>query len=87
MTPMPSAFQIIHKNLTGAEGHQHHRRGPATYNRKPRRRRRARSNATKQRFFNHLITAMKAPTLIRAIERISRTGMLRWCSSSRPAKR
>ena len=64
------AFQIIHKNLkaaleaaniTGANGD--------TYNRNAKAAARSAFEANKQRFFNHLLTAMKCPTLIAAIAR------------------
>ena len=64
------AFQIIHKNLnealkaaniTGADG--------STYNRNAKAAARSAFESNKQRFFNHLLTAMKCPTLIAAIAR------------------
>ncbi len=64
------AFQIIHKNLTealkaanitGANGD--------TYNRNAKAAARSAFESNKQRFFNHLLTAMKCPTLIAAIAR------------------
>ena len=63
-------FQIIHKNLnealkaaniTGADG--------GTYNRNAKAAARSAFESNKQRFFNHLLTAMKCPTLIAAIAR------------------
>jgi hypothetical protein len=63
------AFQIIHKNLTaaleaanitGADG--------GTYNRNAKAAARSAFESNKQRFFNHLLTAMKCPTLIAAIQ-------------------
>jgi hypothetical protein len=62
------AFQIIHKNLsealkaaniTGTDG--------STYNRNAKAAARSAFESNKQRFFNHLLTAMKCPTLIAAI--------------------
>jgi predicted RNA methylase len=62
------AFQIIHRNLnealkaaniTGTNGD--------TYNRNAKAAARSAFEANKQRFFNHLLTAMKCPTLIAAI--------------------
>jgi hypothetical protein len=62
------AFQIIHKNLTealkaanitGADG--------GTYNRNAKAAARSAFESNKQRFFNHLLTAMKCPTLIARI--------------------
>jgi hypothetical protein len=64
------AFQIIHKNLnealkaaniSGADG--------STYNRNAKAAARSAFESNKQRFFNHLLTAMKCPTLIAAIAR------------------
>ena len=64
------AFQIIHKNLnealkaaniTGTNGD--------TYNRNAKAAARSAFESNKQRFFNHLLTAMKCPTLIAAIAR------------------
>jgi P-loop containing NTP hydrolase pore-1/C-terminal domain on Strawberry notch homologue len=63
------AFKIIHQNIeaaleavniTGSEG---------TLNRNAKSAARSAFEANKQRFFNHLLTAMKCPTLIKAIER------------------
>ncbi len=62
------AFQIIHQNLnealkaaniTGSDG--------GTYNRNAKAAARSAFESNKQRFFNHLLTAMKCPTLIAAI--------------------
>ena len=67
------AFQIIHKNLnaaleaaniTGADG--------GTYNRHAKAAARSAFESNKQRFFNHLLTAMKCPTLIAALNARSR---------------
>jgi hypothetical protein len=64
------AFQIIHRNLnealkaaniTGTNGD--------TYNRNAKAAARSAFESNKQRFFNHLLTAMKCPTLIAAIAR------------------
>jgi hypothetical protein len=64
------AFQIIHKNLTealkaanitGSDGD--------TYNRNAKAAARSAFESNKRRFFNHLLTAMKCPTLIAAIAR------------------
>jgi hypothetical protein len=64
------AFQIIHRNLnaalkaaniTGESG--------AAYNRNAKAAARSAFESNKQRFFNHLLTAMKCPTLIAALER------------------
>ena len=67
------AFQIIHKQPErGARGRQHHRRDGGTSTATPRPPRARPSNRNKQRFFNHLLTAMKCPTLIAAIDARSR---------------
>jgi predicted RNA methylase len=64
------AFQIIHRNLnealkaaniTASDG--------GAYNRNAKAAARSAFEANKQRFFNHLLTAMKCPTLIGAIAR------------------
>ena len=64
------AFQIIHQNLnealkaaniTGSDG--------GTYNRNAQAAARSAFKSNKQRFFNHLLTAMKCPPLIAAIAR------------------
>ena len=69
------AFQIIHRNLhealkaaniTGESG--------ATYNRNAKAAARSAFESNKQRFFNHLLTAMKCPTLIAAIARDLKAG-------------
>src|SRR4051812_3531866 len=63
-----SAFQIIHQNLTEAlKATNITGAGSATYNRNAKAAAKSAFESNKQRFFNHLITAMKAPTLIRAI--------------------
>src|SRR3954454_13905106 len=63
------AFQSIHQNLTEAlKATNITGEGSATYNRNAKAAAKSAFEANKQRFFNHLITAMKAPTLIRAIE-------------------
>jgi len=67
------AFQVIHSNLdaaleatgvtgTGADG------GSKTLNAQAKSAARSAFESSKQRFFNHLITAMKTPTLIRSAE-------------------
>jgi protein strawberry notch len=68
------AFEVIHNNLTaaleatnivgtGREG------GPRTLNAQAKSAARSAFESTKQRFYNHLLTAMKTPTLIKSIER------------------
>jgi hypothetical protein len=64
------AFQVIHHNLnealkaaniTGESG--------GTYNRNAKAAARSAFESNKQRFFNHLLTAMKCPTLLASIQR------------------
>ena len=73
------AFQVIHQNLgaaleaagvtgTGPEG------GSKTLNAQAKSAARSAFESSKQRFFNHLITAMKTPTLIRSVEEDLRDG-------------
>ncbi|HEY1243909.1 MAG TPA: strawberry notch family protein [Hyphomicrobiaceae bacterium] len=68
------AFEVIHNNLaaaleatnivgTGREG------GSRTLNAQAKAAARSAFESTKQRFYNHLLTAMKTPTLIKCIER------------------
>ena len=63
------AFQIIHRNLNAAlEATNITSAKGETYNRNAKAAARSAFESNKQRFFNHLITAMKSPTLIRSIE-------------------
>ena len=63
------AFQVIHANL-GEALEAANVTGPSgTLNRQAKAAARSAFESNKQRFFNHLITAMKVPTLIAAIER------------------
>jgi predicted RNA methylase len=64
------AFQIIHKNLTEAlKAANITGESGATYNRNAKAAARSAFEANKQRFFNHLLSAMKCPTLIAALKR------------------
>jgi predicted RNA methylase len=67
------AFQIIHQNLNAAlEATNITGQGDAgqkTYNRNAKSAARSAFESNKQRFFNHLLTAMKCPTLIASIAR------------------
>lgn len=64
------AFEIIHNNLTAAlEAANITGEGGKAYNRNAKSAARSAFESNKQRFFNHLITAMKVPSLIAAIER------------------
>ena len=63
------AFAIIHANLTAALEAANVTGAGGTLNRAAKAAARAAFEGAKQRFFNHLITAMKTPTLLRSIER------------------
>ena len=64
------AFQIIHKNLNEAlKAANVTGEGGSTYNRNAKAAARSAFESNKQRFFNHLLTAMKCPTLIAALAR------------------
>ncbi|QGM95985.1 methylase (plasmid) [Methylocystis rosea] len=64
------AFEIIHNNLTAAlEAANITGEGGRAYNRNAKAAARSAFESNKQRFFNHLITAMKVPSLIASIER------------------
>ncbi|MBM3639828.1 MAG: methylase, partial [Alphaproteobacteria bacterium] len=69
------AFEIIHNNLTAAlEAANITGEGGKAYNRNAKSAARSAFESNKQRFFNHLITAMKAPSLIASIERDLESG-------------
>ena len=63
------AFQIIHNNLTAALEAANVTGQTGTLNRQAKSAARSAFESAKQRFFNHLITAMKTPALIGAVER------------------
>ena len=63
------AFQIIHNHLDAAMQAANITGAAGTLNREAKSAARSAFESAKQRFFNHLITAMKTPTLIAAIER------------------
>ncbi|MDZ3836991.1 MAG: strawberry notch family protein [Rhodospirillales bacterium] len=63
------AFQIIHNNLTAALEAANITGEGGTLNAQAKSAARSAFESSKQRFFNHLITAMKTPTLIAAIDR------------------
>ena len=63
------AFQVIHANLTAALEAANVTGAGGTLNRAAKAAARSAFESTKQRFYNHLITAMKGATLLRAIER------------------
>lgn len=63
------AFQVIHQNLNGAlEAANITSAESGTLNRQAKSAARSAFESNKQRFFNHLITAMKMPSLIKSIE-------------------
>jgi predicted RNA methylase len=63
------AFQIIHNNLTAALEATNITGESGTLNSQAKSAARSAFESAKQRFFNHLITAMKTPTLIAAVDR------------------
>ncbi|WP_048645268.1 strawberry notch family protein [Nitratireductor soli] len=63
------AFQIIHNNLDAAMEAANIIGNEGTLNRQAKSAARSAFESTKQRFFGHLLTSMKTPTLIRSIER------------------
>ena len=62
------AYQIIHTNLEAALQASGISSETGTLNAQAKSAARSAFESNKQRFFNHLITAMKCPSLIRAIE-------------------
>ena len=81
------AFQIIHKNLKAAlEAATSPAPTAAPTTARPRPPRARRSNRNKLRFFNHLLAAMKCPTLIAALNARLERAMPRSCRSSRPTR-
>jgi hypothetical protein len=62
------AFQVIHQNLNAALEAANITSPEGTLNRQAKAAARSAFESNKQRFFSHLITAMKMPTLIPAIE-------------------
>jgi hypothetical protein len=64
-----SAFQIIHNNLDDAMRAANVTSEGGTLNAQAKSAARSAFESAKQRFFSHLITSMKTPTLIRSIDR------------------
>jgi len=62
------AFEVIHNNLDAAMEATNITGSSGTLNRQAKSAARSAFEATKQRFFGHLLTSMKTPTLIRRIE-------------------
>jgi predicted RNA methylase len=63
------AFQIIHNNITAALEASNITGSSGTLNGQAKSAARSAFESAKQRFFNHLITAMKTPTLLKSVER------------------
>jgi hypothetical protein len=63
------AFQVIHENVERALEACNVISSGSTYNRAAKMAAHSQFESHKQRFFNHLLTSMKCPLLIRAIER------------------
>jgi predicted RNA methylase len=63
------AFSIIHNNLDAAMQATNITGATGTLNARAKSAARSAFESTKQRFFGHLLTSMKTPTLIRSIER------------------
>src|SRR4030081_1282642 len=68
------AFQVIHNNLAAAWQAANVTGESGTLNRQAKSAARSAFESAKQRFFNHLITAMKTPALIAAVERDLKAG-------------
>jgi hypothetical protein len=68
------AFQVIHNNLAAALQAANVTGETGTLNRQAKSAARSAFESAKQRFFNHLITAMKTPALIAAVERDLQAG-------------
>ncbi len=62
-----SAFQIIHQNLTAALEAANITGSEGTLNKQAKSAAKSAFESNKQRFFNHLITAMKMPSLLNAV--------------------
>ncbi len=68
------AFSIIHNNLDAAMRAANVTGASGTLNAQAKSAARSAFESAKQRFFNHLITAMKTPTLIASVERDLKAG-------------
>jgi predicted RNA methylase len=69
-----AAFQVIHNNLNAALQAANVTGETGTLNTQAKSAARSAFESAKQRFFNHLITAMKTPALIAAVERDLESG-------------
>ena len=81
------AFQVIHNNLNAALQAANVTGETGTLNSQAKSAARSAFESAKQRFFNHLITAMKTPALIAAVERDLESAMPPSSRSSPPARR
>jgi len=63
-----ASFEVIHNNLEAAMEAANITGSEGTLNRQAKSAARSAFESTKQRFFGHLLTSMKTPTLIRAVE-------------------
>ncbi|OQM76820.1 methylase [Pseudaminobacter manganicus] len=68
------AFAVIHNHLDAAMEAANITGGEGTLNRQAKSAARSAFESAKQRFFGHLLTSMKTPTLIRSIERDLQAG-------------
>ena len=67
-TPMPARFSIIHNHLDAAMQAANITGESGTLNAQAKSAARSAFESAKQRFFGHLLTSMKTPTLIRRID-------------------
>jgi len=81
------AFGVIHNNLDAALKAANITGDGGTLNRQAKAAARSAFESAKQRFFNHLITAMKTPSLIACLLRDIEAAMPPSSRSSRPARR
>ena len=81
------AFKIIHQNIQEALKATGIVDGESTLNRNAKSAALSAFEGAKQRFFGHLLTSMKCPSLIRAIEADMEEGRSPSCSWSPPARR
>ena len=87
MTPMLVHSAIIHNNLDAAMRAANITGATGTLNAQAKSAARSAFESAKQRFFGHLMTSMKTPSLIRSIERDLEAAMPPSSRSSRPARR
>ena len=71
------AFAVIHRNLDAAMEAANITGSEGTLNRQAKSAARSAFESAKQRFFGHLLTSMKTPTLVRSIEREPRGRLCR----------